>query len=388
MTTRCLCCCMEVSEAGRSGVWQQAVTEEQASLLQFVRASVRLTWWNHCVTLPLHVTQCYPSIKVEEWSHLLPRLSLRELQKRTLSLQLTHTHTRMDWIGIPPFFLLWWTLLNPGHPWCLLPLTSSLFFFFCFPFSVQVCRGFARTLKWWLVSSRTDSGESAGPLWLQPSWRYICSYAVRHTDTHFYIGTHSDMFSLKRTCPILLLSPFKSIDLQLKRSRGKKLLLLHWNRNYFFLLIPVVLPGLKLFVSFKNSFCQKGLSANANIHLFPEHASCKKKKKKPIICHLQCSRSCKFQYVCLHVSVRQWAALMLAIVMETTAAPKQRWRLQMSKSRADWSSRFSRGRSHFLWELIDAQHEANLFLSASFSLFLLPFLRLFLILPSQLCCME
>lgn len=112
-----------------------------------------------------------------------------------------------------------------------------------------------------------------------------------------------------------------------------------------------------------------------------------KKEKKKTLLFVICSVA-EFQYVCLYVSVGQWPALMLAIVMETTAAPKQRWWWKMSKSRADWSSHFPQGRSHFLWELIDAQPEANLFLSASFSLFLLPFLRLFLILPSQLCCME
>lgn len=65
-------------------------------LARFVGASAQVTYWNDCVTLPLHVTHSYPSIKTMGWSHLLPHSFSRNL---TLLLHAhpptphTHPHT-------------------------------------------------------------------------------------------------------------------------------------------------------------------------------------------------------------------------------------------------------------------------------------------------------
>lgn len=73
---------------------------------------------------------------------------------------------------------------------------------------MQVYRGFVRTLKWWSVSSQTDSGDSAGPLWLQPFWRYIfallfisfpCWYMEKHARACSWKWAHYHCCQL--SCP-------------------------------------------------------------------------------------------------------------------------------------------------------------------------------------------
>lgn len=118
----------------------------------------------------------------------------------------------------------------------------SLFFYFSCLFSLQVCRGFVRTLKWWLVSSQTDSGDSAGPLWLQPFWRYILFFCSVHSLTH--IHRHTDKCSLKQfhfQCCCLSCS---SICFW-KEVRGRNCSCNAEMENYSFLLLPVMSPSLK-----------------------------------------------------------------------------------------------------------------------------------------------
>lgn len=74
----------------------------------------------------------------------------------------------------------------------------SLFFYFSCLFSLQVCRDFVRTLKWWLVSSQTDSGDSAGPSWLQPFWRYILAFFFFAQYIPSLTYRHTDKCSLKQ----------------------------------------------------------------------------------------------------------------------------------------------------------------------------------------------
>ena len=183
---------------------------------------------------PLHVTHCYPSIKTDEWSHLLPCFTPGTTETDTFSLPFRHTHTRTVGLNL---VLLLTDLIKPKSP-SVSPLPDFLPFLFFYLislpfslFSLQVCRGFARTLKWWLVSSQTDSGESAGPSWLRPSWRYIC-FCSSHSPslTHTLSQTHTDMCGLK--CFHLRCRLSSSLICSWKGT-GEKLLLLRWNRKLF-----------------------------------------------------------------------------------------------------------------------------------------------------------
>lgn len=128
----------------------------------------------------------------------------------------THTYPEMDAIC---GYLFKGTVLKLGHLLCLhfLSITHfSLFFIFLLLFSclplVQVCRGFVRTLKWWLVFSPTDSGDCAGPLWLQPSWRCVYFFAGLIT---FLIIRWLRLFVICQFCYF----GFKSIYLLYRKSR-------------------------------------------------------------------------------------------------------------------------------------------------------------------------
>lgn len=165
MTTRCLCCHIEVPQTGAQVCASRLLSRSKG--LCFSLSKQRNRWHIEMIArLPLY---CYPSIRAEEWNHLLPRF-LSKMTETELSLLLC-TYEWIEFAGRD--------LVKPGS------LSLSLFSVVPTSFlSMQACRGFARTLKWWSVSSQTDSGDSAGPLWLQPFWRYIFVFSSSHSLVH------------------------------------------------------------------------------------------------------------------------------------------------------------------------------------------------------------
>lgn len=81
----------------------------------------------------------------------------------------------------------------------------SLFHISCA--ALQVCRGSARTLRWWLVSSPTDFGGFVGPSSRPPFWRYkyFChkhAYMQKETFISFFI----DVFIVELKYKIIISS--------------------------------------------------------------------------------------------------------------------------------------------------------------------------------------
>lgn len=148
VATRCLCCHAEVPHTGAQVCASRLLSRN--SRLCFVCQSSGtgdIVKW-----LCDSSSSCHSLLSINRgrMKPSAPLLSLKDGRNLSFS---ANMHLRMDWI--------FWdrSLLNPGHSLCLPFLAFPTSFL-----SIQVYRGFARTLKWWSDSSQTDSGGSAGLL--------------------------------------------------------------------------------------------------------------------------------------------------------------------------------------------------------------------------------
>lgn len=229
------------------------------------------------------------------------------------------------------------------------PPISLLLFLLFFLLPLQAYRGFVRTLKWWLVSSQTDSGDCAGPLWLQPFWRYVCfcsshslvcayththSHTLAHTHTHTDTRTHGHIWTCAAQNASIFTVFFQVHWFAIIEEQRRNCSCTQKSKNYFLLHIPVMSQVLTLIVISKlklpNSKCVSVWSAlnmymisRDYTHISIETCLCKAES----LSRMLCSRSSLQR----HVRAGHWPALMLVVVMETTVPPKQRWRWQMEQ---------------------------------------------------------